>query len=31
VGATIRRVIVDVPGDPYLDIEKEALAMMHRA
>jgi hypothetical protein len=30
VGATIDRVIVDVSGEPYLDLEKEALAMMAR-
>ena len=30
VGATIDRVIVDVSGEPYLDLEKEALAMMKR-
>jgi hypothetical protein len=29
-GAAIDRVIVDVSGDPYLDLEKEALAMMSR-
>jgi hypothetical protein len=29
-GATIKRVVVDVSGEPYLDLEKEALAMMHR-
>ena len=30
VGATIKQVIVDVSGEPYLDLEKEALAMMSR-
>ena len=30
VGAVIERVIVDVSGEPYLDLEKEALAMMSR-
>jgi arylsulfatase A-like enzyme len=30
VGAQIDRVIVDVSGEPYLDLEKEALAMMSR-
>jgi arylsulfatase A-like enzyme len=30
VGATIRQVIVDVSGEPYLDLEKEALAVMSR-
>ena len=30
VGAVIDRVIVDVSGEPYLDLEKEALAMMSR-
>jgi arylsulfatase len=29
-GATIKRVIVDVSGEPYLDLEKESLAMMSR-
>ena len=29
-GATIKRVIVDVSGDAYLDLEKEAIAMMKR-
>ena len=29
-GATIERVIVDVSGEAYLDVEKEALAMMSR-
>ena len=30
VGATIDRVIVDVSGEAYLDLEKEAIAMMKR-
>jgi len=30
VGATIRQVIVDVSGEPYLDLEMEAVAMMKR-
>jgi arylsulfatase A-like enzyme len=30
VGAMIRQVIVDVSGEPYLDLEKEAAAMMSR-
>ncbi|MGZ6913655.1 MAG: arylsulfatase, partial [Acidimicrobiia bacterium] len=30
VGATIERVVVDVSGEAYLDLEKEALAMMSR-
>ena len=29
-GGTIDRVIVDVSGEAYLDLEKEALAMMKR-
>ena len=29
-GASIRRVIFDVSGEPYLDLEMEALAMMKR-
>jgi arylsulfatase len=29
-GATIKRVIADVSGEAYLDLEKEALAMMSR-
>ncbi|UYM04202.1 hypothetical protein [Solicola gregarius] len=29
-GATIDQVIVDVSGEPYVDLEKEALAMMSR-
>ena len=29
-GGTIREVIVDVSGNPYVDLELEALAMMHR-
>jgi arylsulfatase len=29
-GGTIRQVIVDVSGAPFVDIEKEALAMMRR-
>jgi arylsulfatase len=29
-GATIAQVIVDVSGEPYLDLEKEAIAMMKR-
>jgi arylsulfatase len=30
IGGTIRRAIVDVSGDQYVDLEKEALAMMRR-
>jgi hypothetical protein len=30
VDATIDRVIVDVSGEPYLDLETEALTMMSR-
>jgi arylsulfatase len=30
VGATIDRVVVDVSGEPYLDLEKEAIGMMER-
>jgi hypothetical protein len=30
VGATIERVIVDVSGEAYLDLERAALAMMKR-
>ena len=29
-GGTIQEVIVDVSGEPYVDIEKEALALMRR-
>jgi hypothetical protein len=29
-GGTIERVIVDVSGEPYVDLEKEAIAMMKR-
>jgi arylsulfatase len=29
-GGTIKQVIVDVSGEPYVDLEKEALAMMKR-
>ena len=29
-GGTIQQVIVDVSGEPYLDLEKEAIAMMKR-
>ena len=29
-GGMIKQVIVDVSGEPYLDFEKEALAMMSR-
>jgi arylsulfatase A-like enzyme len=29
-GGTIRRVVVDVSGDPYLDLEREAAAMLAR-
>ena len=29
-GGTIHRVICDVSGEPYLDLEKEAIAMMKR-
>ena len=29
-GGTIERVIVDVSGEAYLDLEKEAMAMMSR-
>jgi len=29
-GGTIQQVIVDVSGEPYLDLEKEALGMMKR-
>ena len=29
-GGTIQQVIIDVSGDPYLDLEKEAIAMMKR-
>ena len=31
VGATIKQVVVDVSGEPYLDLEKEVLAIMSRA
>jgi arylsulfatase len=30
VGGTIKQVIVDVSGEPYLDLEKEAMAMLSR-
>ena len=30
VGATIKQVIVDVSGEPYLDLEKEAMAILSR-
>jgi len=30
VGATIKQVVVDVSGEPFVDLEKEALAMMSR-
>jgi arylsulfatase len=29
-GGTIRRVAVDVSGDPYVDLEREAQAMLAR-
>jgi arylsulfatase A-like enzyme len=29
-GATIKRVVVDVGGEPYLDLEREAVAMLAR-
>ncbi len=29
-GGTISRVIVDVSGEEYVDLEKEAMAMMER-
>jgi hypothetical protein len=29
-GGTIHRVAVDVSGDPYVDLEREAVAMMSR-
>jgi arylsulfatase len=29
-GGTINRVAVDVSGDPYVDLEREAVAMMAR-
>ena len=29
-GGTIKRVVVDVSGEPYLDLEREAVAMMSR-
>ena len=29
-GGTIHRVAVDVSGDPYVDLEREATAMMSR-
>ena len=29
-GGTISRVVVDVSGEPYIDLEKEAIAMMKR-
>jgi arylsulfatase len=29
-GGTIQRVVVDVSGEPYLDLEKEAIGMMKR-
>jgi len=30
VGATIRQVIIDVSGEAYLDLEREAIGMMKR-
>ena len=30
LGATIKHVIIDVSGEPYIDLEKEARAMMKR-
>ena len=30
LGATIERVLVDVSGEAYLDVEKEAMAIMSR-
>ena len=29
-GGTIKHIIVDVSGEPYIDLEKEAVAMMAR-
>ena len=29
-GGTIERVVVDVSGEPYLDLEKEAMAVLSR-
>jgi hypothetical protein len=29
-GGTIQRVAIDVSGDPYVDLEREAVAMMAR-
>ncbi len=29
-GGTIKRVAVDVSGDPYIDLEREAVAMLAR-
>jgi arylsulfatase len=29
-GGTIQRVAVDVSGEPYLDLEREAVAMLMR-
>ena len=29
-GGTIKRVVVDVSGDPYVDLEREAQAMLAR-
>jgi arylsulfatase len=29
-GGTINRVAIDVSGDPYVDLEREAVAMMSR-
>ena len=29
-GGSIREVLIDVSGDPYVDLELEAMAMMHR-
>lgn len=29
-GGTIERVTVDVSGEPYVDLEREAIAMMKR-
>jgi hypothetical protein len=30
IGVTIRRVAVDISGEPYVDMEREAVAMMVR-
>ena len=29
-GGTIKDVVIDVGGDPYVDLEKEAIGMMKR-